>query len=220
MHTRADNHGGGTALIGLMQKHNLFAASTIHQPRRGHTNATFLPRDPKYKPRQIDYILCSKRWCTSVRSSRVKWGIAIQRWGRKYDHGLVECTWKAKISKPSTKPKPDFTALKDPGIAEEFNSIVATELENFNIAAPDNPADRLKRLNHATKKAIASLPSKRRPPTRKRNISDHTRELIAKREQHFSRSSCAERRQINREISRSCQNDYRSYMSYHVRSCD
>ena len=86
VHTRADNHGGGTALIGLMQKHNLFAASTIHQPRRGHTNATFLPRDPKYKPRQIDYILCSKRWCTSVRSSRVKWGIAIQRWGRKYDH--------------------------------------------------------------------------------------------------------------------------------------
>ena len=213
VHTLVDNHGGGTALLDLMQSHNLFAVSTIHQPRRGHTNATFMPRDPRYKPQQIDYILCSKRWCTSVRSSRVKWGISIQRWGRKYDHGLVECNWKVKISMPAIKRKPDFAALKDSETAELFNNIVVSELQNYSITAPENPTHRLARLNLATKKAITSLPTKRRQPTRKRHISNHTRELIAKRAQYFNSSSREECRQINREISRSCRNDYRTYIN-------
>ena len=73
VHQNVDNHGGGAAILDLMSAHNLVAASTLHQPRRGHKNATFMPRDTRYKPRQIDYILCSKRWASSVSSSCVKW---------------------------------------------------------------------------------------------------------------------------------------------------
>ena len=46
VHKRGDNHGGGVAILDLMKNHNLLAASTIHQPCRGHTNATFIPRAP------------------------------------------------------------------------------------------------------------------------------------------------------------------------------
>ena len=113
---------------------------------------------PNTKPRQIDYILCSKRWCTSVHSSRVKWDISIQRWGRKYDHGLVECWWKAKISSPCIKPKPDFQALKDTTVAQRFNDTVATELANSELVPADDPTERLNRLNAATRKAIDTLP--------------------------------------------------------------
>ena len=74
IHKHADLYGGGDAILDLMRNHRLIAASTLHQPRRRHSNATFIPRDPHYKPRQLDYILCSARWASSVRNSRVCWG--------------------------------------------------------------------------------------------------------------------------------------------------
>ena len=59
---------GGKMIMNLMRKNRLVAASTLHQPRRRHTNATFIPRDPRYKPKQLDYIICSARWVSSVSS--------------------------------------------------------------------------------------------------------------------------------------------------------
>ena len=106
MHARPDNHGGADKLLDIMKKHRLVAASTLHKPRRNHTNATFIPRDTRYRPKQLDYILCSSRWVSSVRSSRVRWGVSIQRWGRKYDHGLVECAWKAHPKAPKRAIRP------------------------------------------------------------------------------------------------------------------
>ena len=213
VHKNVDNHGGGTALLDLMSVNNLVAASTLHQPRRGHTNATFMPRDPRYKPRQIDYILCSRRWVSSVCSSRVRWGITMQRWGRKYDHGLVEVKWKAKLIATPKKRTPDFTALKDSVVAANFDSIVSQSLENEPPVNPDCTKERFCRLNRATKLAIETLPPKKRLSTRKRYVSDRTRTLITNRVKHFGTATPEERRLINREINRSCRNDYRTYIN-------
>ena len=70
----------------------------------------------------------------------------------------MECWWKAKISSPSIKPKPDFQALKDPAVAQRFNDAVAIELETSEIVTADDPTERLNRLNAATRKAIDTLP--------------------------------------------------------------
>ena len=178
VHKSANNHGGGIALLDLMKNNNLVAASILHQPRRGHTNATFMPRDRRYRPRQIDYILCSKRWASSVCSSRVRWGITLQRWGRKFDHGLVECKWKAKLIAPSNKLKPDFAALKKSAIALKFDNVVSDFLASEKPSNPDCTSERLSRLNRATKKAIDTLPPKKRLSTCKREVSDKQRKTV------------------------------------------
>ena len=85
----------------------------------------------------------------------------MKRWGRKYDHGLVECRWKAKLLAPSRKQTPDFARLKDPDIALQFDNVVLQTLDNNPAENPNCTSDRLKRLNNATKLAIQTLPLKK-----------------------------------------------------------
>ena len=49
----------------------------------------------KQVTKQIDYILVSRRWVSSVTSAKTLWGPSIHRniYG-KSDHGMVHCTWK------------------------------------------------------------------------------------------------------------------------------
>ena len=219
VHTRADNHGGGEALLELMMNHGLVAASTRHKPKRGHTNATFIQRDTRYSPTQLDYILCSERWVTSASRSRVRWGPSIQRWGRKFDHGLVECVWKVRLRAPRKIHKPDFSTLRsDNEVAKKFDEDVRDKLSSTDVDI-ENPCERLKRMNEATKEAISKLPNRKRQPFRKRYVSDQTRTLIDARAQRFQQLKLdkRERKELNRGISRSCRNDYRTYISGVVR---
>ena len=61
-------------LLDLMDRLQLCALSTLHQPRRGSTNATYLSKDPQYGPSQIDYVMVSCRWATTAHKCCVKWG--------------------------------------------------------------------------------------------------------------------------------------------------
>ena len=79
IHTRAT--AGGLELLEMMERLDLQAASTRFQPLRNHTNATYIPKDPRYNPLQLDYILTSSRWASSVRQSHVRWGVSIRRRG-------------------------------------------------------------------------------------------------------------------------------------------
>merc|ERR1711998_411790 len=91
VHSHADE--GGQHLMEIMTSHGLCAASTYFQPkswlrrdsnsqrsyRKRWGNATYMPpqpRDPSsapMKPRQIDYILVSKRWMSSCKHCQVHW---------------------------------------------------------------------------------------------------------------------------------------------------
>ena len=223
VHARPDNHGGANRLLDIMKKHQLIAASTLHKPRRNHTNATFIPRDARFRPKQLDYILCSTRWVSSVRSSRVRWGISIQRWGRKYDHGLVECKWKAHPKANKRMPRPDFSALaRDTNIAKNFNDQVNAGLQSYHVDE-NSASERLQRLRLATQNAAKSLPPLRPQPLKKRYVSDVTKALYANRERLFQQLSAEERKACNREIYRSCRNDYRTYINsviQDIRSAD
>ena len=95
VHKNANKEGAN--LLDLMQKMKLTAVSTFFQPKRGKSNVTYMAKDSKYKPSQIDYILISSRWATAITDCKVKWGITCQRWGRHYDHGLVCCRFRSKL---------------------------------------------------------------------------------------------------------------------------
>ena len=55
----------GKKLFDMMLRINLTIIPTYFQPNSHKTNATYLAKDPKYKPSQIDYILISSRWSKS-----------------------------------------------------------------------------------------------------------------------------------------------------------
>lgn len=107
VHRHADEVG--RALTKLMRERKLFAASTAFQPRKRRRsklgNATYImdkAGTSGQPPAQIDYVLVSRRWMSSVRRCQVDWTLPIQQYKRRSDHGMVV----AYIRQPVRK-KPD-----------------------------------------------------------------------------------------------------------------
>ena len=46
-----------------------------------------------------------------VTSTEVRWGPAIHRFGKQFDHGLVSAKWRWKTRKEKKKKRPDFAAM-------------------------------------------------------------------------------------------------------------
>ena len=204
----------GKHFLDMMQRFNLTATSTFFQPRRSKLgNATYLAKNPEYRPSQIDYILLSARWATSIRNCKVKWGVSCQRWGRHYDHGLVECSLKARLIVRRVEPSKDFGILKsDRDIRQRFNENVSSNLTRrpFN---QDDPTESVVNLRNSISEAASSvLPCKKKLPSRKRHVSAHTKHLYEERQSKFTRMSKEERKAASHSISKSIRDDYVSYI--------
>lgn len=86
---------------------------------------------PEKPPSQIDYILVSSRWATSVRSCTNKWGPVIEANGRKYDHALVRMNFKLRLKCiRATSVRKDLLSLKKPETAKLHNDIIEEKLTN------------------------------------------------------------------------------------------
>ena len=66
IHTKTDT--GGDRLLEIMRKFSLRCVSTYYQPKRRHSNASFMNIHPEKPPSQIDYIIVSSRWSTGARN--------------------------------------------------------------------------------------------------------------------------------------------------------
>jgi hypothetical protein len=68
--------------------------------------------------KQIDHILVSNRWRSSVTNCSPRWEPSVHRSlsGKRSDHALVECSWKWRLRLTKTVPVPDFSVLKAAGI--------------------------------------------------------------------------------------------------------
>ena len=173
----------GKLMLDLMQRMNITAVSTFFQPKRGKSNATYLAKDPRYKPSQIDYVLVSSRWATAVRDCKVKWGVACQRWGRHYDHGLVSCFLRSRV-KASKKPNKrlDFGTLKtDVNLRSLLEQEVHANLnmQPFNSNSSSESLANLQRSVLAAAESV--LPTLKSVPLRKRHVSERTRCLYMSR---------------------------------------
>ena len=69
----------------------------------------------------------------------VRWGISIRRWGRRYDHGLVECTWQLRLAtKRRIAPTPDYATLKrDPIVAAAYDAALQRGLATVAVDDAD-----------------------------------------------------------------------------------
>ena len=110
LHKKCD--AGGERLLELMKQFSLRCTSTYFQPPRKHSNATYLNKQPEKPPSQIDHILVSARWSTSVRNCSTKWGPSITTHGRKYDHAMVAADVKIRLKMDKRAPRKDFKALQ------------------------------------------------------------------------------------------------------------
>ena len=138
-------------------------------------------------PSQIDYILISSRWATSVRKAHVKWGISCHRWGRKYDHGLVCCTLisRMKMQRKATA-KLDISLLKvDNQLRDSFDECMRQNLSSEQY--DQNSYESLAALTNSVSSAASStIPKCSHLSLRRRNISSQTRELYASREPNYN----------------------------------
>ena len=107
----------------------------IHSPSATkHTNnVTYLAKDSRYGPSQIDYILASCSWASSAHMCRVKWGVSCQRWGCHCDHGLVSCDWQRSVKSQGQQVKHvDYLSLeKNDAARETFDASVARYMNAF-----------------------------------------------------------------------------------------
>ena len=87
--------------------------------------------------KQIDYILVSHRWLSSVTECRSDWAPSIQRskWGIKEDHALVRCTWKWRLRNVDPTAGADYSALAIPNT--DYAAKFDKEFRRYYLEAED-----------------------------------------------------------------------------------
>ena len=198
IHTRSDN--GGDRLLSIMNKIDLRCVTTYFQPRRNHNNASFINIQPNVAPSQIDHVLISSRWSSSVRNCKMKWGIAFEAYGRKYDHALVQFKFKIRLRCERKSARKDFSALKSPTIQRAHESCIEESFRSN--PRPSSPCDQWGRLTNTLQKAQSTLPSKRELGTKKWETSEETLQLVKQRSQNWSRIDNDEKKSLTKAISR------------------
>ena len=64
-------------------------------------NATYLQKDVELRPKKLDYFPVSNRWKSSVLNPRTNWGPSVHRFGRSFDHRMLQITWKWRVTQES-----------------------------------------------------------------------------------------------------------------------
>ena len=209
IHNRNDE--GGDRLLEIMKTFSLHCVSTNFQPPRRHSNATYMNIQPQLPPSQIDHIIVSTRWASSVRDCKTVWGLSIKAHGRKYDHATVVMTFKLKQRTKKMSGKRDIRALKTPEAAKRFEDKLIDEFSKTERSLDTTEAWR--RLKDALQSAKNTLPIVQRSNLRKHDTSDATWHLISRRASEWDNLTAEERKTRNKEIKRSVRNDYRDYVN-------
>ena len=181
-----------------------------YQPQRRHSNATYQNVDPNKAPSQIDLILVSSRWATSIRDSKTSWSLPISAYGRKYDHALVKVTYRTRLKCDNRSQRKNFALLNTQEVAQKHESIIISSIEK--TPKPLDAASQWNRLATALHNAQSAIPKLKSSTKKKWETSLRTLALVEKRTQSWNQMSSDEQKVINKEISRSSRDDYRNYV--------
>ena len=143
-----------------MRDQDLFTVDSLFRPKRRKMftqkrkrvcNATWLQKDATLRPKKLDYFLVSNRWRSCVTNSKSCWAPSIHRFGRAFDHSLLQISWKWRVKQTAMAPAKDFKAMTDE-LWSELNSEIANNLHVHKLAQPDpafdmSPGKRLERMN-------------------------------------------------------------------------
>ena len=163
--------------------------------------------------RQIDYILVSNRWRSSITDSKPRWTPSIHRsiTGCKSDHALVECKWKWRMRREKPKAVPDFDVLsqkrKDGNgkprankYVTEFGKVVKEKMRELQHSKNDSATQLHYKMCTAITQAINEvLPKAKRRRGPKRKVSDETKRLYETRSKR-DWTSKADLKKLQQEI--------------------
>ncbi|XP_065584177.1 craniofacial development protein 2-like [Artemia franciscana] len=127
----------GTRLVQFAQANNLVIANTLFRHKPSHV-ITWRSRDGRTSS-QLDYLLVSSRWRSSIQNCRAYRGPDTGSKGGS-DHTLVKMSVKIRLVARKRKEPPkrfDVARLKDPTVVEQFrvqlsNRFTALEHEHSN----------------------------------------------------------------------------------------
>ena len=208
IHKNSDT--GGDRLLEIMNRRSLRCVSTYFQPRRNHSNATYINIQPEKPPSQIDYIIVSSRWSSSARSCSTKWGISIASHGRKYDHGLVVMSFKSRLKCDRRSERKDFSSLKCEEISIKHNRHI--ERSFAETERPTSANEKWNRFVKTMQSAQTELPAVKRTDGRKWQTSDTTKELVKNRSDCWQGANEDDRKKMTTAIKRSARQDYRDFV--------
>ena len=106
----------GQRLIGFCQENTLVLKNTLFQQHK--TNYKWTPPDGQHR-NQIDYILCSHRWRSSIQSAKTRPGAGYGR-----DHELLIAKFRLKLKKAGKATRPfryDLNQIPDDYTVEVTN---------------------------------------------------------------------------------------------------
>lgn len=143
-------------------------------------------RETEWK--QLDYIMVSNRWLSSVRDSRVSWAPSTHRNVKgRADHALVYGKWRRKIQSPPKRTVSKYSAL-NPNTAKgqtptsKFNTTIDEKI--LEITSSDNQTVHQQDDNLCTAINFAIqtiLPIREKQNRVARVVSQRTKALFAKR---------------------------------------
>ena len=220
MHPRSN--AGGELMLDFMKMFSMRAVSTDFKPKKGskYGNATYLPKNPSHSPTQIDYILVSQRWATSVTDSKVRWAPSIHRFCHKFDHGMVTAKIRHRLRKVVPRPQPfDFSKLKNKEDAEQFDSELTQHIQQYSggyIGSSGGLYDRMITCVNNTIEKVVPRVVKKRGKVRER--SERSKGLFVLRErvceglEKGSQKWRSTREKYTKQITASCREDWREYV--------
>ena len=170
--------------------------------------------------RQLDYVLVSKRWLSSIENCKVCWGPAIHRdlHGHKNDHALLSCRWSWKIRSHKPARAKDFSVLtkndkEGKAIREKFDATVEKKLATLAHSQKDDTRklyhDMCAAISHAVDTVLPTVPKQRRV---KRKVSERTKALYEKRS-NMQGCTNGEYKALQAQIKQAGLDDYRQWVA-------
>ena len=184
--------------------------------------------DSTQQPAQIDYILCSNRYLSSVKNVQVYWGPSIHRFGHRWDHGLVRATWRFRLARlPKLPDVLDIGAMRrDEECVTVFDERVAAVKSVFKHWSPSSSSvEDYDQSLIAISTAMGEVLPTRQP--KKGKVRERSARTLALFEERARQCQKLERgsetwvqtlKSFQKEIRKSCREDYRTWVDAVVES--
>ncbi len=112
-----------------MKEFELISMSTCFKQKRKRSTGTWMDRNGY--THQIDHIFVNKRFASSVRSSKLNWGVSIQRYGYKHDHCAIILELKLRFKKQyKSQNIYNRNKLVNPSLINEYNQKINCRMNN------------------------------------------------------------------------------------------
>ena len=173
-----------------------------------------------------------------VINSEVRWGPAIHRFGKHFDHGLLSAAWRWRTKKTEKKTKHDFSAMtsqswtsfdealriklqkrhepkktdKDLVVKGSNGYKKETDETDYRAELTTKYSELTECVNETIKELV---PEKQWIKKNGRVVSKETKELFTKRVREYQKKEPTKerRKEWNKKIRIACRNDYRQWVA-------